>query len=93
MPLWRAGPGAPSITVSFRDLDLSSIAGATTLYRRIQAAAKQVCGYAGADLIEQSSWRACYRSATDDAARKVNNPMLTAVHTGHAAEMTAMLSK
>ena len=58
MPLWRAGPGAPSITVSFRDLDLSSIAGATTLYRRIQGAA-----------------------------------MLTAVHTGHAAEMTAMLSK
>jgi UrcA family protein len=69
MPLWRADPGAPSITVSFRDLDLSSIAGATTLYRRIQAAAKQVSGYAGADL------------------------MLTAVHTGHAAEMPAMLSK
>jgi hypothetical protein len=30
---------------------------------------------------------------TDDAVRKVNNPVLTAVHTGHAAEMTAMLSK
>ena len=30
---------------------------------------------------------------TDDAVRKVNNPMLTAVHTGHAAEMPAMLSK
>ena len=91
-PVW-ADPIQSSITVSFRDLDLSTIAGATTLYRRIQRAANQVCGYHGADLIEQSLWRACYRSATDDAVRKVNNPLLTAVHTGHTPEMTAMLSK
>ena len=91
-PSWSA-PGLPSITVSFRDLDLSSIADATTLHARIQAAAKQVCGRPGADLIEQQIWRSCYRSATDNAVRKVNNPLLTAVHTGHTPAMTAMLSK
>ena len=42
-PSWAA---PTSITVSFRDLDPSGIAGATTLYHRIQSAAKQVCGYA-----------------------------------------------
>jgi UrcA family protein len=54
-PTWAA---PTSITVSFRDLDLSSIAGATTLYHRIQSAARQVCGYApGADLIERAAWQ------------------------------------
>jgi len=90
-PTWAA---PTSITVSFRDLDLSSIAGATTLYHRIQSAAKQVCGYApGADLIERAAWQACYRNSTADAVRKVNNPLLTAVHAGRKAELTAMLSK
>jgi UrcA family protein len=90
-PTWAA---PTSMTVSFRDLDLSNLAGATTLYHRIQSAAKQVCGYApGADLIERAAWQACYRNATADAVRKVNNPLLTAVHAGRKAEMTAMLSK
>ena len=90
-PTWAA---PTSITVSFRDLDLSSIAGATTLYHRIQSAANQVCGYApGADLIERAAWQACVRGATADAVRKVNNPLLTAVHAGRKHEMTAMLSK
>jgi UrcA family protein len=90
-PTWAA---PTSMTVSFRDLDLSNLAGATTLYHRIQSAAKQVCGYApGADLIERAAWQACYRNATADAVRKVNNPLLTAVHAGRKADMTAMLSK
>jgi len=90
-PTWAA---PTSITVSFRDLDLSSIAGATTLYHRIQSAAQQVCGYApGADLIERAAWQACYRNTTADAVRQVNNPLLTAVHAGRKPEMTAMLSK
>jgi UrcA family protein len=91
-PTW-ANPSEPSVTVSYRDLDLSSLAGATTLYHRIQGAAKQVCGRAGADLVEQMAWRACYRRATTDAVRTVNNPLLTAVHAGRRPEITAMLSK
>ena len=91
-PSWSA-PEGPSVTVSFRDLDLSSVAGATTLYRRIQGAARQVCGHAGSDIIERSIWKSCYRGATADAVRKVNNPLLTAVHEGRKPEMTAMASK
>jgi UrcA family protein len=89
---WSGTPSnARSVTVSYADLDISGPAGAKTLYSRIQAAAKQVCGHAGADVIEQGIWRSCYRNAVGDAVRKVNNPLLTAVHTGKPAAVTAML--
>lgn len=92
-PAWSGTPGSRSVTVSFRDLDLSSVEGARTLYGRIQAAAKQVCGYQGADLIEQSIWKSCYRDAIGVAVGKVNSPLLTAVHTGRPPQMTAMVRK
>jgi UrcA family protein len=92
-PAWSASPDSRSVTVSFRDLDISTPAGAKALYGRIQSAAKQVCGYQGADLIEQSIWRSCYRNAISDAVGKVNSPLLTAVHTGRPPQVTAMLSK
>ena len=92
-PAWSAAPDAHSVTVSFRDLDLSTQAGAKALYGRIQSAARKVCGNPGADVIEQSIWRSCYRNAVSDAVGKVNSPLLTAVHTGRPAEMTAMLTK
>jgi UrcA family protein len=92
-PAWSDTPDTRSVTVSFRDLDLSTPEGAKALYGRIQRAAKQVCGYQGADLIEQSIWRSCYRNAISDAVGKVNSPLLTAVHTGRPAPVTAMLSK
>jgi UrcA family protein len=92
-PAWSATPDARSTTVSFRDLNLSDPAGAKTLYSRIQTAAKKVCGSTSADFIERTTWRSCYRHAVDDAVRKVNNPLLTAVHTGRTPTMTAMLPK
>jgi len=92
-PTWAGPGGARSITVSFRDLDISRTEGAKTLYQRIQSAAREVCGHPGADLIEAQVWRACYRNATADAVRKVNSPLLTAVHRGDKPAMTAMLAK
>jgi UrcA family protein len=92
-PAWSASPDTHSVTVSFRDLDLSTQQGAKTLYGRIQSAARKVCGYPGADFIEQSIWRSCYRNTVSDAVEKVNSPLLTAVHGGRPAEMTAMLTK
>jgi UrcA family protein len=84
----------PSVKVGFRDLDLSTQAGAHTLYRRIAAAASQVCGYEGRGLTEIAVWNTCYKSAIDDAVVKVNSPLLTAEHTGHMVPPTvAMLSK
>jgi UrcA family protein len=92
-PAWSNTPDPPSVTVRYADLDLSSPAGADALYRRIQAAARQVCGFPGTDLVEQSSWRSCYRSAVGDAVRKVNSPLLIAVQSGKPAAMTAMAAK
>ena len=82
------------MTVSFRDLNLSTPAGAATLYRRIKSAAESVCGYEETDFRAQISWRACVRRAVDDAVAKVNSPQLTALHTGRSpAPVTAMLNK
>jgi UrcA family protein len=50
-PAWSGVPDGRSVEVSYADLDLSSPAGPNALYGRIQAVAKQACGYAGTDLI------------------------------------------
>ena len=92
-PAWSNTPDVPSVTVRYADLDLSTSAGANALYRRIQAAAKQVCSSPGTDPIEQFAWRSCYSSAVGDAVRKVNSPLLIAVHTGKPVAMTAMAAK
>jgi UrcA family protein len=92
-PAWPGTSDARSTTVSYADLDLSSAAGAQTLYQRIQLAARKVCGHPGADVIEQGIWKSCYRTAVGEAVRKVNNPQLTAVHSGNPPAMTAMLAK
>ena len=92
-PAWSGTPQQASVTVSYRDLDLSTPEGANALYHRIQTAARKVCGYAGADVIEQAIWKGCYRSAIATAVAKVDSPLLTAVHSGRPAPMTAMLAK
>ena len=92
-PACSATPDVRSVTVSYRDLDLPTPRGAKVLYRRIRAAAREVCGYRGADLLEQSLWKDCYHHAIADAVGKVNNPRVTAMHTGRPPAMTAMLAK
>jgi UrcA family protein len=83
-----------SVKVSYADLDLSTIAGAQTLYGRIRTAARSVCGYEGRGVTDQAFWNACFRGAIADAVAKVNNPLLTAVHTGRPVDTTvAMLGK
>ena len=53
-----------------------------------------MCGYRGTHLTDQAFWQSCYKGAVADAVSKVNSPMLTAVHTGHPAELgVAMLQK
>jgi UrcA family protein len=86
---------AESVTVSYADLDLSKMAGARTLYRRIASAARGVCGEDGRRIEEQIQWRSCYQGAIADAVAAVNSPLLTAVQGGQktAPTVTAMLSK
>lgn len=81
-----------SLTVHYSDLNLSSLAGATTLYQRISGAARFVCGEQGRRFDEQKRWKACYQSAVADAVATVNSPLLTTVQNG-AVNVTAMITK
>jgi UrcA family protein len=71
-----------SVKVSFADLDLSTNAGAETLYKRIQLAANQVCGsYRDRRSMKfYQDWKTCRSQAIENAVAKVDRPTLTAVH-------------
>jgi UrcA family protein len=78
-PLLAAGEAAaaqtastvPSVTVSYRDLNLATPEGTGTLYRRIRGAARTVCGEAGRSLREQGLWTSCYNDAVARAVASV----------------------
>jgi UrcA family protein len=77
-----------SVKVTYGDLDISKVEGATRLYSRIKRAARNVCG---ADFMQPEeqfyiNWKPCYEQAIATAVARVNSPMLTAVHTGKASE-------
>ena len=81
------------IKVSYADLDLSTAAGAATLYSRIRGAARQVCGPEGVLDYHMRGWKRCFNGAVSNAVAKVNSPRLTALHEGKSPAVTAMLGK
>jgi len=85
--------GLRSMTVTYRDLNLSTVAGATTLYQRIKGAARSVCGDEGRRFDEQRQWKRCYRGAIAGAVAAVHSPLLSAVHSGDESDLTAMLTR
>jgi UrcA family protein len=95
----QASAGAPStartVSVNYRDLNLSTIEGAITLYERLKGAARTVCDGPMTGVAAYQEWRSCYDAAIADAVSKVNNPLLTSVHRGpnKDAATIAMLSK
>jgi|HubBroStandDraft_1064217.scaffolds.fasta_scaffold06418_6 UrcA family protein len=81
-----------SVSLSYADLDLTSQAGAATLYHRIQGAAREVCGYEDQRLALLPYVNRCNRSAIARAVAAVNAPLLTAI--AHRGELlTAMLQQ
>jgi UrcA family protein len=75
----------PSRRVSYADLDISKPAGAKVLYRRIEAAAEQVCGIEGRrDLSAMTRNRACIDEAVATAVARVNSVALRDLHSTHA---------
>jgi UrcA family protein len=96
-PALAEGPGyaTRSVTVRYADLNLSTIAGAHTLYHRIVGAARFSCGYEGRSLLEQSEWKSCFEHAIADAVHAVDSPTLTTVYNGEypGSTVTAMLRK
>ena len=73
-----------SVTVPFADLNLQRPEGAKTLYKRLQAAAKQACNAASMDteksLVIREHTRTCYRDALSTAVMRINNAHLTRLH-------------
>jgi UrcA family protein len=71
--------------VSYADLNVGSLAGAETLYKRIQGAARKVCspsdGTVGTDQFRE--WKRCYQTAIANAVAQANIPMLAAVHSNN----------
>ena len=64
--------------VRYEDLNLNTDAGVQALYKRIQGAAKEVCGGVdGRDLQVARAHQACVARAVADAVATVNNQMLT----------------
>lgn len=67
------------IVVHFSDLNPTSIEGATTLYRRLQSAAENVCTQGDTrDLASASRVKTCVSAAISAAVADIDQPSLTA---------------
>ena len=73
---------APTIRISYAELDINRPRGLEVLYSRIQDAAKVVCNVnqMRRELAQAARASACYKTAVDDAVRQINRPTLTALH-------------
>jgi UrcA family protein len=72
----------PKQVVRFADLNLDSLTGASTLYRRIEGAAERVCG-GPRDVRELSiavRFSSCKERAIERAVDAVNSSVLTSLH-------------
>jgi UrcA family protein len=77
--------GEPAaVVVSYGDLDLSTTAGAQTLYTRISRAAREVCPFEDAiDAPRLAKNHACREAAIERAVSSINSTQLAAVRTEH----------
>ena len=77
---------APTVTVRYADLDLTTTAGANTLYRRIADAASVVCpDPRSRSLGDIAARERCERDAIAQAVSEVKNTQLALVHAAHAS--------
>lgn len=71
--------GARQETVKFGDLDVTRLAGAQELYRRIEHAAREVCDpYVPGRYVVSVRYRDCMDQAIGRAVADVDAPLLTA---------------
>ncbi len=77
----------PSVAVSYSDLAFGSAAGTASVYRKLNNAARKVCGLnAGVSLSADRRIAAqeCVNEALADVVRRIDRPMLTSVHAASA---------
>jgi UrcA family protein len=80
----------PTKTVQFGDLDISKSEGAKVLYRRIQAAAHEVCGGSiPYGLSASGVQHTCIDKAIDGAIKNVNSVALTQVRFGSPVRLAS----
>ena len=73
-----------SRTVRYDDLNLATPTGVEALYRRIQNAARDVCGpsvVTGSHVVTES-WKDCVNASVRQAILAINKPALTAYYAG-----------
>ena len=72
------------VSVSYSDMAFASTEGAAQVYRKLKAAARTVCGVGDGHQSLASAMAAheCYEGALADAVRKIDRPLLTALHVG-----------
>jgi UrcA family protein len=77
-----AASGESTITVKFRDLDLTKAEGVAALYQRIERSARLVCTDSSSpyDAGRVETLQRCYQAAIQDAVASINQPQLTALH-------------
>jgi len=83
-----------SATVHYNDLDLSTTAGAMTLYQRIRGAALTVCEEPSHEggIDAWRKWNGCFHSAINDAVEKVHSPLLNALYRKSTPEAPAQVT-
>lgn len=76
------------VEVFYGDLNLNHPAGAAAMLGRIKQAAIRVCGGAphAMDMQGRRNFRHCVDTATNDAVRRLNAPLVTALYTGRPAD-------
>jgi UrcA family protein len=72
----------PSKVVKFNDLDITTPDGAKVLYKRIRAAARDVCDASDTDPVLRGAVKVCIDKAIDKAVKDVNAPMLSNLRFG-----------
>jgi UrcA family protein len=72
----------PTKVVHFSDLNLNKREGVQALYRRLQSAAREVCGPVElpGTRIPSAEWKACRTDALRAAVQRVDQPLLNAYH-------------
>jgi UrcA family protein len=77
---------APSVTVSYRDLDLARPQDVQKLYKRLKYAAASVCTpVPQQELSRYAKWQRCYNAALDSAVLEVPSPELLALYRSSGA--------
>lgn len=77
---------APRVAVRYDDLNLATSVGANTLYRRISAAARQVCpDVYSRDLAVVAAGERCQAHAISQAVHDLNNAQLALIHAAHVS--------